>query len=234
MKSRSFPRNCKTLSSWVVSAALIFCFVTMSVPVAAPAMAATVYSNGPINGTTDAWNISSGFAVSDSFITNLCCDGNTRITGLQIGVWLLPGDFVQSVDVALGSQPFGGNFADLTLVNPTSQNLGENQYGYDLQVVLFSVPGHIFMRYHGPWYLTLQNAVEGRTGDPIYWDENSGIDCPSQGCPSVAFENQLGTIPSEAFTVLGYGGVFPEPSSIWLFGSGILGVAGILRRKLHR
>ncbi|HUK73897.1 MAG TPA: PEP-CTERM sorting domain-containing protein, partial [Candidatus Bathyarchaeia archaeon] len=70
--------------------------------------------------------------------------------------------------------------------------------------------------------------------DPIYWDENSG--------PSSASENSVGTIPSEAFTVLGgtsssttttsTTGTVPEPSSILLFGSGILGLAGVLRRKL--
>jgi hypothetical protein len=53
----------------------------------------------------------------------------------------------------------------------------------------------------------------------------------------------VGTIPSESFTVLGYEntttststtttGTTPEPSSIMLFGSGILGLAGMLRRKL--
>jgi hypothetical protein len=61
----------------------------------------------------------------------------------------------------------------------------------------------------------------------------------SPGCPSSAQESTLGTIPSEAFT-LSYietttttsSGTTPEPGSIMLFGSGILGLAGILRRKL--
>jgi hypothetical protein len=37
----------------------------------------------------------------------------------------------------------------------------------------------------------------------------------------------------ESFTLTG-GGTTPEPSSILLFGSGILGLAGVLRRKLTR
>lgn len=37
----------------------------------------------------------------------------------------------------------------------------------------------------------------------------------------------------EAFTING-GQTVPEPSSIMLLGSGILGVAGVLRRKLSR
>jgi len=66
-------------------------------------------------------------------------------------------------------------------------------------------------------------------GEPVYWDENSGVGCKGTGCPSLAWTNSVGTIASEAFTVTGS---TPEPSSSLLFGSGILGLAGVLRRKL--
>ena len=81
------------------------------------------------------------------------------------------------------------------------------------------------------YWLNLQNAVVP-SGDPVYWDENSGTGCQSNGCPSSASESAVGTIPSEAFTINGGSGTVPEPSSIMLFGSGILGLAGLLRRKL--
>jgi hypothetical protein len=44
----------------------------------------------------------------------------------------------------------------------------------------------------------------------------------------------LGSIPSEAFTLTGStsGGTTPEPGSVMLFASGVLGVAGVLRRRL--
>jgi hypothetical protein len=43
----------------------------------------------------------------------------------------------------------------------------------------------------------------------------------------------VGTIPSEAFTINeSVTGITPEPSGIVLFGSGQIGLAGILRRKL--
>ena len=67
----------------------------------------------------------------------------------------------------------------------------------------------------------------------MYWDENSG--------PSSASENAYGTIPSEAFTVLGAsstttttttgGGSVPEPSTLMLLGSGIFGVMSVVRRR---
>lgn len=190
----------------------------------APAMADTLYDNGPVNGTTDAWTINFGFAVSDTFT---CCNGSPgfSIEGVQMGVWLLPGDRVQSVDMAIGEDFFGTDISPFqTLSNPSVEDLGINQYGYDIQIIGFTFPN-----IHIPCCLTtitFQNAVEGNFGDPIYWDENSG--------PSEAMENQLGTIPSEAFTLTGTpeGGTTPEPSSIMLFASGILGLAGVLRRKL--
>ncbi len=65
---------------------------------AIPAMA-QVYSDGLINGNTDAWTINFGFAVSDTFAT----PGDTVLTGLQFGAWLFPGD-VLSVGRGPGRQ----------------------------------------------------------------------------------------------------------------------------------
>jgi hypothetical protein len=195
----------------------------------APAMADTLYSNGPINGTTDAWVINFGLAVSDSFSTHSYFN---RLEELHIGVWLYPGDSVSSVEMQLGSNPFGNDIADQVLAATGSTDLGINQYGADVQQVdfLFSQDIYLF-GYGGTYWLTLQNAVETQFGDPVFWDENSG--------PSAAFENTIGSIASEAFTLTGdncywCGGTTPEPSSILLFGSGILGLAGVLRRKLGR
>jgi threonine dehydrogenase-like Zn-dependent dehydrogenase len=43
----------------------------------------------------------------------------------------------------------------------------------------------------------------------------------------------LGTILSESFDVTGTGtGTTPEPGSVMLFGSGVVGLLAVLRRKL--
>jgi PEP-CTERM motif len=198
----------------------------------APARAG-VYSNGPINGTTDAWTINSGFSVSDSFPVSEDFNG---VSGLQIGVWLFPGDSVSSVQVDLGSSPFGTNVFSGVVAATVHTDLGINQFGYDIQQIDFGFQA-FFSEPPGTYWLTLSNAV-APSGDPIYWDENSG--------PSLAYENSLGSIPSESFTldicvgcVCGVRGPdcgppVPEPSNILLFGSGILALVGILRRKLDR
>ena len=67
---------------------------------AVPAMAQTVYSNGPINGNTDAWTINFGFIVSDTFnVTN----NDTTITGGSFGMWLFPGDTLTSAELSITS-----------------------------------------------------------------------------------------------------------------------------------
>ena len=190
-----------------------------------PAMAS--YDNGSINGTTDAWTINFGFTLSDSYTSSGA--GNT----LNIGVWLFPGDSLGSVDIDFGSTSFASNYGHVggAAANLVS-DLGVNQYGYDIREYSFNLGG--VNTGPGSGFVTLGNAVETVFGDPVYWDENSG--------PSSAYENSIGSITSEAFTLSSGCGAgdpdcgppIPEPSSIMLLGSGILGIAGILRRRLNR
>ena len=194
----------------------------------APAMADTLYNNGPYNGTADGWTFNFGFSVSDSFTTA----ANSQIQDLHIVYWDASAtDRLTTLDMALGSTSFGGTPQTLTGVTNTS--LGTNQYGYHLFRADYSFAN---IPWSGAGYVTLSNACTTSgcsVSNPIYWDENSG--------GSTAYENTLGSIPSESFTLTGTStttttttGTTPEPSSIMLFGSGILGLAGVLRRKLTR
>jgi hypothetical protein len=202
---------------------------------AVPAIAQEVtYDNGPINGEVDAWTINFGFAVSDTF--HLASP--TTLNGISIWSWEEPGDNVTSVEVAIGNRGyFSNNLFDGT-VSLSQSNCFTNNFGFEVCWDRGNFNGPSLGT--GNYYLTLENATT-EEGYPLYWDENSGIGCISQGCPSSAQENTLGTIPSEAFTLYGNntttttsGTSTPEPSSIVLFGSTILGLAGVLRRKIRR
>ena len=118
----------------------------------------------------------------------------------------------------------------------TDKFISNNAFGYDIDLI--TITGLNVSLNAETYWLNLQNA-EAPSGDPIFWEENSGVGCGGNngkggGCPSQASENAVGTIPSEAFTIIGTGsgGTTPEPDSFILLISGMLGVAGMLRRKL--
>ncbi len=200
----------------------------------AAASAQQLYDNGSINGTTDAWTINFGYVVSNNFKCCKSLDGSgsspagATMTGFEFGAWEFPGDVLSSVDWSVTTAENGGTVigsGTASGLNLTDQFVSSNQFGYDIDHI--TVTGlDVALASDTTYWLNLQNATVP-SGDPVYWDENSG--------PSSASESSVGTIPSEAFTIDGTssGGTTPEPGSILLFGSGILGVAGMVRRKLR-
>ena len=213
----------KAMKIYVVVVVIACCVLMATLPAAAD----IVYENGPINGETDAWTINFGFVISDTITIST---GDTKITGLSFGVWLTPGDVVQSLEISITESLQGGTTYFDGIVNVTQSGCYLNSYSYDVctETAMFDGP----MLGNGRYWLNLENA-NSEFGDPVYWDENSGVGCHSPGCPSDAGPNSLGTVPSEAFTIYGTpGGTVPEPGSLLLFVSGFVGAVGLLRRKL--
>jgi hypothetical protein len=189
--------------------------------ISVPAMA-DVYNNGPISGTIDGWVLNFGFVTSDTFTV---APGGASLTGLSFGAWLFPGDTLNSVEVSITSAEFGGTvYLDQTL-GFSASNCAMNLFGFNVCTETANFNASLN---GGTYWLNMQNATVDN-GDPVYWDENYG--------PSMASENQIGTIYSEAFTIQGTNngtGTTPEVTSILLFGTGVLGMAGVLRRKHWR
>jgi hypothetical protein len=134
---------------------------------------------------------------------------------------------LESVEVVVSSEEYGGTTYTDQVANVTQSGCSTNQFGFN--VCLETANLTPFNLNAGTYWLNLENG-QVSNGDPVYWDENDG--------PSAASEGSLGTIPSESFTILGTTtsttgttSTSPEPSSIILLGSGILGMAGIVRRK---
>ncbi len=145
--------------------------------------------------------INFGYVVADTFT------GSGAVSGFDIWVWEYPGDVVTSVDWSITSGENGGTVYGSGTASVTDQFISTNQFGYNIDKI--SVSG-LNVNASGTVYLNLQNAVVP-SGDPVSWDENSGVGCHSAGCPSQAYENAVGTIPSEAFDVSGGGPPPPPP-----------------------
>ncbi len=185
---------------------LALCLSVDAVPATAqqcpPLEECTIYDNGPVNGEVNALLINFGSAVTNSFYDP---NGLVVINNLTFGVWLSSGDSIQSVDLSVGSTPYGSDVFSRRTLNVSPGPCFTNRYGYSVCDVSVD-PG---VSASGNLWLTLQNA-QSSSGNPIYWDQNSGAGCMSQGCPSIALENTVSEltppsalVPSEAFTMMG-------------------------------
>ncbi|HLI63035.1 MAG TPA: PEP-CTERM sorting domain-containing protein [Terriglobales bacterium] len=195
-----------------------------------PLAAQQVYTNGPINGSIQAYSFSgnSGWQSADSFVVG----ASTTVTGFSIGAWVLPGDQPLSTgwEILTGGPDWMGGTVIAKGIATFSNVYWGKTSGYFadyFDIYTSTVTGLDVPLAGGTYWLELLNGTTEVSGNPIYWDENQG--------PSTAYQNQgVGLIGSEAFTINGKGDAqtVPEPPSLLLFGSGMIGLSALIRRKI--
>ena len=204
-----------------------------------PAMADILYDNGPVNGQVNAWTISPGFSVGDTFtVSSTKCPSGCAIQGFGVYIWEFPGDSAFQLSWSITSDFGGGIVSGIGTVYAPGYLKDTykftNNYGMEIhlwEATLGTDQEGVFLL-PATYWLNLYNAV-GTLDTWLFWDENSGVGCGGERCPSLAKDSDgtvISDIPSEAFSVTGT--PTAEPGTILLFGSGVLGFGAVLRRKL--
>lgn len=168
--------------------------------------------------------------LSNGFVAANTAAPNT----LEWGEWSVGAP--TSFSYEIGSSAFGTDIGSGTVAQNASNShlLFTNGLGYGVYDVTVPVSGST-MTAGGTYWVSISNATDAANDGTQAWDTPNG----GLGGPATCNFRQSGTnfgdcgVGGESFTIPCCGPPVPEPSSILLFGSGILGIAGILRRKLN-
>ncbi len=207
----------------------------------ATAFAGTIFNDGAIDGNDNGFFITgpnfpnelgSFQDISNGFTAGITANA----TGLEFGLWIGSGLTPTSVSYELGTTAFGTDLGSGTVAlnSGNSHFLFTNGFGFDIYDVNIPVSSGLMTAGNSYW-LSLSNATDAVNSGTEAWDIPNG----GAGGPAVCNFRQSGTnfgdcgLGGESFILSGgNNGSTPEPSSIMLFGSGILGLAGVIRRKL--
>jgi hypothetical protein len=166
------------------------------------------------NGTTDSFVLSS----------------DATVTGITLGLWVNPSDAPASVAWQITNNQFDGSpiagGTATTLSNTYVTTFTSGVFSSDIYDTAFSISGLPLSA--GTYWLEIDGATTV-LGGGVSWDESLG--------PSTAYISDGDTEePSETFQILGENGgpaVTPEPSTFLLLGSGLAGLAGLIKRKVR-
>jgi hypothetical protein len=197
----------------------------------APVFAGTLYNDGPTDGFTNAFIIdgpggSFGQTISDGFVAT----NSGLATSFDFAEWVTAGSTPTALTWMLGTSAFGNDLGSGSGIDSFTF-FASNGFGFD--VYIDHVTGlSAALTAGNTYFLTLGGAVDSSGSTFDGWDLNNGPASCSFAVGGVP-QGDCGA-GGESFTINSSPTTTPEPSSILLFGSGILGLAGVLRRKLTR
>jgi PEP-CTERM motif len=199
------------------------------------------FNDGGIDGNDNAFFVTGpnfpNFLGSVQDISNGFVSAATgNATHLEWGEWSV--GTPTSFSYELGTTAFGGGGQTFVQDSTNTTLLFTNSLGYGVYHVSVDI-NPFAMTAGNTYWLSISNATDAANDGTQAWDIPNG----GSGGPATCNFRQSGTnygdcgLGGESFTLTGGAPPppgTPEPSSILLFGSGILGLAGVLRRKLNR
>jgi hypothetical protein len=211
---------------------VILSLTILCLALSAPAFAGIIYTDGPTNGTVNAVAIDGPFGpdgqtISDGFVAT----NSGTAASLDFGVWVPGGTTPTSVTWSLGTSVFGSDISSGSTAQVGFTFLFTNGFGFNVYDAHVSgLSGNLVAG--NSYWLTLGGANDSGGTQADYWDLNGGpasCDWAIFGAP----QGDCGFTPpeGEAFTING-GSTVPEPGSMMMFGTGVLGLAGVLRRRM--
>ena len=204
----------------------------------ASAFAGAIFDDGPVgNGNPPAVYIDGpnpgpySQSISDGFTAT----GSGTANYMTVGLWVPGGQFPTTLSWSLGTTVFGADISsgistDFSYSLVTS-NIGG--WGYDLYTATITGLSGNFTA-GDTYYLTLGNANDSGSDQQVAWDVNNGPASCSWATSGVNQGDCGSPYGGETFALYSgsTGGTVPEPSSLLLLGSGVLALAGLVRRRI--